>query len=87
MNLGPNIWDVVPNNLKETNSLEVFKQAIRIWQPENCSCQLCKVYVQSIGLFIKLNLKEAIVFDDKSQDNVINRYLRYFNRLCRLLLY
>ena len=67
MNLGPKIWDVVPNNLKETNSLEVFKQAIRKWQPENCSCQLCKVYVQSIGLFIKLNLKEAIVFDDKSK--------------------
>ena len=35
-NLGPKIWDLVPNSIKKIDSLEVFKQAIKEWKLENC---------------------------------------------------
>ena len=47
--LGPKIWIIVPNNLKNVNSTEVFKIQIKKWKPKNCPCRLCKVYVQNVS--------------------------------------
>ena len=47
--LGPKIWNILPDKLKNVNSIEAFKMQIKKWKPENCSCRLCKVYVQNIG--------------------------------------
>ena len=47
--LGPNIWDLVPKELKELSSLSAFKNAIKKWKPQNCPCRLCKKYIQNIG--------------------------------------
>ena len=33
--LGPNIWDSLPNNLKNIESIESFKMAIKEWKPES----------------------------------------------------
>ena len=33
-NLGPNIWDLVPSNLKEISDLNKFKKAIKQWRIE-----------------------------------------------------
>ena len=47
--LGPKIWIIVPDNLKNVNSTEVFKIQIKKWKPKNCPCRLCKVYVQNVS--------------------------------------
>ena len=47
--LGPKIWDIVPLELKELTSLNVFKKGINNWQPKNCPCNLCKQYVLNLG--------------------------------------
>ena len=47
--LGPKIWNVLPNRLKNANSIEAFKMQIKKWKPEKCPCRLCKVYVQNVG--------------------------------------
>ena len=47
--LGPKIWKLVPNNIKESTSLGVFKVAIKKWVPDGCPCRLCKNYVQNVG--------------------------------------
>ena len=47
--LGPKIWNILPERLENTNSVEAFKLQIKKWKPENCSCRLCKVYVQNVG--------------------------------------
>ena len=41
--LGPNIWNVLPDRLKNANSLETFKSVIKKWKPENYPCRLCKI--------------------------------------------
>ena len=44
-------WDIVPLEIKKTDSVEAFKSKIRKWEP-NCSCYLCKTYINNIG-FVK----------------------------------
>ena len=47
--LGPKIWNMLPDKLKNASSLEVFKASIKSWKPENCPCRLCRLYVQNVG--------------------------------------
>ena len=47
--LGPQIWDVLPEKLKNIENLEDFKKEIKTWKPDNCPCRLCKVYIESVG--------------------------------------
>lgn len=39
-NLGANIWDLVPQNIKETNSLSNSTIKINKWIRKKCSCRL-----------------------------------------------
>ena len=47
--LGPNIWELVPNDIKYSNSLNKFKKLIKSWKPEACPCRLCKTYIAEVG--------------------------------------
>ena len=47
--LGPKIWELVPNNIKYSNSLSKFKKLIKSWKPEACPCRLCKTCIAKIG--------------------------------------
>ena len=53
--LGPKILDIVPLELKELTSLNVFKKCIKKWQPKNCPCRLCKQYIPNLGLISKIS--------------------------------
>ena len=47
--LGPKIWDLVPLEIKQCESLEVFKHKIKKWIPLQCPCRLCRTYLQNVG--------------------------------------
>ena len=42
------IWNTVPNRYKNLNSLDKFKQQIKMRKPTTCTCKLCKVYSKFI---------------------------------------
>ena len=46
---GPKTWDLVPTKIKECKSLREFKDKIKQWKPEGCTCRLCKSYIHNIG--------------------------------------
>ena len=47
---GPIVWNsMLPNNLKECESLDKFKASIKSWKPSNCPCELSKTYVHGLG--------------------------------------
>ena len=49
-NFGPIVWNtMLPDKLKASESLSQFKNAIKSWKPENCPCELCKVYLPGVG--------------------------------------
>ena len=47
--LGPKIWNMIPQSMKEKTTVEEFKSVIKRWQPANCPCRLCKKYITGVG--------------------------------------
>ena len=47
--LGPKIWSQVPHEIKESTSLAVFNNKIKIRRPKLCLWKLCKTYVVNLG--------------------------------------
>ena len=47
--LAPKIWLLIPESIKKTDSLNVFKRNIKTWIPTDCPCKLCKQYIQHVG--------------------------------------
>ena len=39
------IWSLVLEDIRNIDSLENLKTLIRKWNPENCPCRQCKVYL------------------------------------------
>ena len=48
-NLGPKIWKIVPDEIKNVSSLLVFKSRIKTWNTDNCPCRLCKSFFKGLG--------------------------------------
>ena len=46
--LAPKIWELVPNEMKNLESLTAFKAAIKKWKTTNCPCRLCKNYILQV---------------------------------------
>ena len=47
--LGPKIWKLVPSEIKQSESLEIFKKRIKKWIPFQCPCKLCQIYLPGLG--------------------------------------
>ena len=47
--LAPKIWDILPKDIKDSESLDIFKRKIKKWIPSECPCRLCKTYVPQLG--------------------------------------
>ena len=47
--LGPKIWDILPEKLKNIETLDAFKKEVKTWKPDNCPCRICKVFIEGVG--------------------------------------
>ena len=47
--VGAKIWKLIPENIKSSESIDIFKIKIKKWVPEICPCRLCKIYVNQVG--------------------------------------
>ena len=43
------LWNLLPEKLKSSPSLTLFKNEIKLWQCFNCPCNICKSYVPNLG--------------------------------------
>ena len=46
---GPITWDLVPDEIRKSKSLSEFRDKIKTWKPQGCTCRLCKVYITGLG--------------------------------------
>ena len=46
---GPQIWSIIPENIRNSRTLLEFHSKIKEWKPKGCMCRLCKTYIQHIG--------------------------------------
>ena len=49
---GAKIWNSIPEDIKNSDSLNVFKSKIKKWKPI-CNCRICTSYIQNVG-FVNL---------------------------------
>ena len=46
---GPVTWELVPEEIRASESFAIFKDRIKNWKPVGCKCRLCKEYVKDLG--------------------------------------
>ena len=46
---GPKTWKIVPQDIKMAPSLDIFKDKIKKWKPDDCDCRLGKTCIHSLG--------------------------------------
>ena len=47
--LGPKLWETLPTEMRETETLHEFKKKVKQWIPQNCPCKICRTYLPNIG--------------------------------------
>ena len=47
--IGSKLWDTIPSHMKKRDSINEFKNVIKTWKPDLCSCRVCEIYLQNIG--------------------------------------
>ena len=47
--LGPKIWELVPEELRQLDDLKEFKEKIKHWKPTSCPCRNCRIYIDGVG--------------------------------------
>ena len=47
--LGPKIWEMLPSEMQECETLFKFKGKVKSWNSINCPCKLCKTYIRGVG--------------------------------------
>ena len=52
--LGPKIWLIIRDEIRESASLEKFRHKIKLWKPNSCPCRICKKYIPNVG-FVNLS--------------------------------
>ena len=46
--LAPKIWKSLPNEIKVSGTLQIFKAKTKKWVPVECPCRLCKIYLLQV---------------------------------------
>ena len=46
---GPATWEIIPEEIRNSESLIEFKRKIKSWKATNCACRLCKTFVPNLG--------------------------------------
>ena len=46
--IGAVLWRNLPNDIN-SDSLNIFKQRIKQWAPDNCPCKICRNFIKNLG--------------------------------------
>ena len=50
---GPQLWNLAPQEIKESASFLIFKDKIKKWNCKNCPCRLCRTFLFNLVLYEK----------------------------------
>ena len=54
------VWNMVPLEIKNSGSVEIFKIKSRNWEPKDCYCYLYKTYINNLG-FVNVVLMSCFI--------------------------
>ena len=47
--IGAVLWQNLPDNIKNSDGLNIFKHRIKQWTPDNCPCKICRNFIRYLG--------------------------------------
>ena len=47
--LEPRIWNLIPDSIRKSPTLSIFKRNIKQWKPHKCPCRLCTHFIKDLG--------------------------------------
>ena len=47
--IGAVLWRNLPNDIKISDSLNIFEHRIKQWAPDNCPCKICRNFIKNLG--------------------------------------
>ena len=47
--IGAVLWRNLPNDIKNSDSLNIFKHRTKQWTPDNCPCKICRNFIKNLG--------------------------------------
>ena len=47
--IGAVLWGNLPSEIKNLDSLNIFKHKITQWTPDNCPCNICRNFIKNLG--------------------------------------
>ena len=47
--IGGILWNDLPAELKNAESLKIFKQKIKLWSPNDCPCKICRKFIKNLS--------------------------------------
>ena len=47
--IGAILWNDLPAELKNAESLKIFKQKIKLWSPNDCPCKICRKFIKNLS--------------------------------------
>ena len=87
--LGSVQWNNLPSEIRNSDSLYLFKIKLKSWKPNHCPCRLCKDYVNVVGFVNFITWCKSLYLLHKSTFGInLNRsdkYCGYFKCYCKLL--
>ena len=46
---GCRLWQALPNDIQQSETLSSFKRRIKVWKGVECNCRLCRSFVAQVG--------------------------------------
>ena len=46
--IGEVLWRNLPNDINNSDSLNIFKHGIKQWTPNNCPCKSCRNFIKNL---------------------------------------
>ena len=46
---GPQLWLSLPQDIRNAESILLFKSKIKNWRGEDCTCKLCRSFIENLG--------------------------------------
>ena len=50
--LGNKLWKYLPHNIKQLDTLFIFKKRIRLWNGDRSNCRLCRSFIPRVGILV-----------------------------------
>ena len=82
--IGAVLWQNLPNDVKNSDGLNIFKHRIKQWTPDNCPCKICRNFIKNLGFICKPHMYAPFPFlrsDLCSFLYLILEYLQVLNKI------